>query len=95
MSSEQTISNFKTRGVDDPTYPASRPSIPRQIVVIIGLLVVVAAIAVIGSTSTAQHTDGWYTQVERVAWSPPDAVFGPAWTVLYICIALSGLLHLA
>ena len=68
------------------------PSMGRQIGAAVLFLAIVAAVAAIGSLSTMQHTEGWYTEVEKVAWSPPNAVFGPAWSLLYVLIALAGFL---
>ena len=31
----------------------------------------------------------WYEALEKPAWTPPDAVFGPVWTVLYIMMGVS------
>lgn len=35
------------------------------------------------------NTYSWYQQLIRPFWAPPSWLFGPAWTVLYILIAIS------
>lgn len=32
----------------------------------------------------------WYSAIAKPAWRPPDWLFGPAWAVLYVTIAVSG-----
>jgi len=31
----------------------------------------------------------WYGHLAKPSWTPPDWVFGPVWTVLYACMAVS------
>lgn len=72
--------------------PVAPLTVGRQIAVAALLLLIVAAIAVGGSLASASNTEGWYLDVEKVPWNPPNGVFGPAWTVLYVIIALVGFL---
>ena len=38
---------------------------------------------------TASSVRGWYRTLERPPLSPPDWLFGPVWTVLYVTIGVS------
>ncbi|WP_031158762.1 TspO/MBR family protein [Streptosporangium roseum] len=51
--------------------------------------VALVLVAVVGSLS-AVNAGGEYLALERPPWAPPQWLFGPAWTVLYIMIAVSG-----
>lgn len=68
----------------------THPPILRQILVGVGLLGVVTIVAFIGSQATIPNTEGWYARVNKVPWNPPNSVFAPAWTVLYVFIAVTG-----
>jgi benzodiazapine receptor len=44
----------------------------------------------LGSLFTMASVGGWYTTLAKPAWSPPDWIFGPVWTVLYATMAVAG-----
>lgn len=37
-----------------------------------------------GSLSTVQNITGWYATIVRPFWTPPNWVFMPVWTLLYV-----------
>jgi benzodiazapine receptor len=51
-----------------------------------------AAAAVTVGLLGALSTDigPWYRGLNEPAWKPPDALFGPAWTLIYACAAIAG-----
>ena len=81
-------STSRTSQPDERTAPSKQ----RQFVAASLFLLAVTLTAVVGSVSSIANIDGWYQSVEKVAWNPPNAVFGPAWTVLYVLIAIVGFL---
>jgi tryptophan-rich sensory protein len=65
------------------------PPIGRQIAVLIGILAVCFLEAGIGASITFQSVNGWYRTIQKPAWTPPDWVFSPVWTVLYALMAVA------
>jgi translocator protein len=51
--------------------------------------IAVAATAAVGSLATAPASR-WYRRLNKPAWQPPAAAFGPVWTALYASIAYAG-----
>jgi translocator protein len=47
------------------------------------------AAAGLGGLSTARAIPTWYRTLRKPGWNPPDAVFGPVWTVLYTFMAVA------
>ena len=43
----------------------------------------------LGAIATTPEIDGWYTTLNKPAWNPPDSVFGPVWTTLFILMAFA------
>ncbi len=46
----------------------------------------------IGSLSTMDSIQGWYATLNRPSWTPPNWVFGPVWTLLYVLMGTSAFL---
>ena len=44
------------------------------------------AAAGVGSLFTTPAIPGWYESLRKPAWTPPDWLFGPVWTLLYIAM---------
>ena len=53
---------------------------------LIGWLLVTFAAAWIGSRFMPGE---WYASLAKPAWTPPNAVFAPVWTVLYVLMAVA------
>lgn len=42
--------------------------------------------------STASSISGWYQTIQKPSWNPPNWIFGPVWTVLYIMMGIAAAL---
>ncbi len=43
----------------------------------------------IGSIATASSIPTWYVQLEKPVFNPPNWVFGPVWTILYLMMGIA------
>jgi tryptophan-rich sensory protein len=60
---------------------------------LLGLCAFVAlclAISAIGGWVTAQSVGTWYQTLHKPVFNPPDWLFAPVWTLLYVMIAVAG-----
>jgi benzodiazapine receptor len=57
---------------------------------LIAFIALVFAISGISSLVTMPAVQGWYQTLQKPGWNPPDWVFGPVWTMLYLMIAVAG-----
>lgn len=58
----------------------------------IGLVVAIVicfAAAGLGAAATTPEIRGWYASIAKPAWNPPDWIFGPVWTLLYLMMAVA------
>jgi benzodiazapine receptor len=47
------------------------------------------AVAGIGGLTTTPNIPNWYATLAKPAWTPPDWIFGPVWSALYLSMALA------
>lgn len=45
--------------------------------------------AALGSWATVRGLRDWYPALRKPSWNPPNAVFGPVWTILYLAMAVA------
>lgn len=69
-----------------PTAPRPRS---HSAIALVTFIAIVAAVAAFGSITSAPAIDGWYAETPKPMWNPPNAVFGPVWTVLYLAMAIA------
>jgi benzodiazapine receptor len=63
------------------------PTAPDTVWTLAAFIVIVAAVAAFAARFRPRE---WYAGLRKPAWTPPNRVFGPAWTVLYVLIAVAG-----
>jgi benzodiazapine receptor len=47
------------------------------------------AIGAVGGIATSSSLTDWYPALVKPAWNPPNWVFGPVWTLLYIVMGIA------
>jgi tryptophan-rich sensory protein len=46
-------------------------------------------VGAIGGLVTAPQITSWYRTLEKPSWNPPDAIFGPVWSSLYLLMGVA------
>jgi translocator protein len=78
-----------TPSIDRPLAPQSSGSRLGSLAVLAGFLGASLLAALLGSLATASSVGAWYAALAKPAWTPPNWLFGPAWTVLYVMMAVA------
>lgn len=67
--------------------PAARPN---RWLMLGAFLLLTLAISAVGGALTAPKIPTWYAGLVKPAFNPPNWIFAPVWTVLYILLAILG-----
>lgn len=70
-----------------PTH-ANAPHRPLQLPALAGWLVLTFIFAAIGAFASSSAAE-FYQQLDQPAWAPPPWLFGPAWSALYLLMAIA------
>jgi len=66
-----------------------QPSTGFQWIVLAIFLVICLGCAGVGAVVTNLSVRDWYATLEKPSWNPPNWLFGPVWTTLYIGMAIA------
>jgi tryptophan-rich sensory protein len=61
-----------------------------QWLVLAGFVIVCLVTGFVAGLATQSSIDTWYVTLNKPSWNPPNWVFAPVWTALYIMMAVAG-----
>ena len=64
-------------------------SLTRQLVGLALSIGLCFGVAAVGSAMTIPSIGTWYATLTKPSWNPPNWVFGPVWSTLYLCMAVA------
>lgn len=71
--------------IENPDRRARRSSL----MALLGFVGLCFLVFIANGAITSGNVSGWYHALRTPPLTPPDWLFGPVWTVLYLCIAVS------
>jgi tryptophan-rich sensory protein len=54
------------------------------------VIAILLSLIVGGLGGAATEIGTWYFQLQKPSWQPPDWLFGPAWTTIYVLTSIAG-----
>ncbi|HEY0964934.1 MAG TPA: TspO/MBR family protein [Candidatus Saccharimonadales bacterium] len=61
----------------------------KQVAIYLGSVIASFAAGAIGSLATIPNIPTWYASLDKPPLLPPNGVFGPVWTVLYLLMGIA------
>lgn len=68
--------------------PAHDPPL-KQALVLMLMVAIPIAVGFGAGQLTSEETDGWFEQASQAPWQPPDWLFSPVWTALYLVMGVA------
>lgn len=66
-----------------------KPLSRRSLLVLGALFLLCTLVAILGSSVTTPRIDGWYADLAKPFFTPPNWVFAPVWSILYALMAIA------
>ncbi|MEM4244877.1 MAG: TspO/MBR family protein [Candidatus Nanoarchaeia archaeon] len=52
-------------------------------------IILISLAGLIGGLSTSKYIPTWYASIKKPSFNPPNWIFGPVWTTLYVLMGIS------